>query len=114
MLGWDFAPSPTWGRLGWGVSRKGIFLVIILNSGAKRNVIQNPLHRDGILLLPRLGEGWDGECPARVLSFRHSEQRSKAERDSESPAPGWDFAPSPTWGRLGWGVTRKGTFFSSF
>ena len=47
-----------------------------------------------------------------VLSFRHPEQRSKAERDSESPAPGWDFAPSPTWGRLEWGVSRKG-FFSS-
>ena len=60
----------------------------------------------------RLGKCWDGECPVRVLSFRHSEQRSKAERDSESPALGWDFAPSLTWGRLGWGVSRKG-FFSS-
>ena len=53
-----------------------------------------------------------GSVPQGNLSFRHSEQRSKAERDSESPAPGWDFAPSPTWGRLGWGVSRKG-FFSS-
>ena len=56
---------------GWGVSRKGIFLFVILNSGAKRNVIQNPLHRDGILLLPRLGKCWDGECPVRAF-FRHS------------------------------------------
>ena len=64
-LGWDFAPSLTWGRLGWGVSCKGYFLVVILNSGAKRNVIQKTLHWDGILLLPRLGEGWDGECPVR-------------------------------------------------
>ena len=37
------APSPDWGRLGWGVSRKGIFLVVILKSGAERSVIQNPL-----------------------------------------------------------------------
>ena len=37
-------PSPTWGSQGWGVSRKGFFLFVILNSGAMRNVIQNPLH----------------------------------------------------------------------
>ena len=43
-LGWDYAPSPDWGRPGWGVPRKGIFLVVILNSGAERSVIQNPLH----------------------------------------------------------------------
>ena len=45
------------------------------------------LHWDGALLLPLIGEGWDGEYPARD-SRRHSEQRSKAERDSESPARG--------------------------
>ena len=39
------------------------------------------------MLLPLIGEGRDGGCPARVLlSMRHSEQRSRAERDSESPA----------------------------
>ena len=52
------------------MSRKGFIFVVILNSGAKRNVIQNPLH-------------W-----------------------------GWTSSPSPDWGRLGWGVSRKG-FFSS-
>ena len=62
--------------------------------------------------LSGLGNAGMGSFLQRILSCRHSEQRSKAERDSESPAPGWDFAPSPTWGRLGWGVARKG-FFSS-
>ena len=38
------------------------------------------------MLLPLIGEGWDGECPARVLCCRHSEQRSNAQRDSESHA----------------------------
>ena len=39
------------------------------------------------LLLPRLGEGWDEVFPAKALFFyRHSEQLSKAQRDSESPA----------------------------
>ena len=33
-LGWDWAPSPDWGRSGWGVSRKGVAFVVILNSGA--------------------------------------------------------------------------------
>ena len=47
------------------MSRKGIFFVVILNSGAERNVIQNPLHWGRVMLLPLIGEGRDGECPAR-------------------------------------------------
>ena len=43
-LGWGSSPSPDWGRLGWGVSRKGFNHIVILNGGAKRSVIQNPLH----------------------------------------------------------------------
>ena len=62
--------------------------------------------------LSGLGNAGMGSIPQGNLSFRHSEQRSNAERDSEAPALGWDFAPSLTWGRLGWGVARKG-FFSS-
>ena len=40
------------------------------------------------MLLPLIGEGWDGEYPVRGLFYRHSEQRSKAVRDSESSSLG--------------------------
>ena len=43
------------------------------------------------MLLPLIGEGWDGECPARaLLPMRHSEQRSEIQNplqpQPESPA----------------------------
>ena len=37
------------------------------------------------MLLPRLGEGWDGECPVRDLFCRHSVL------DTESPSNSEDF-----------------------
>ena len=37
--------------------------------------------------LPLIGEGRDGEFPARDLLCCHSEQRSRAQRDSESLTP---------------------------
>ena len=62
-------PSPDWGRLGWGVSRKDFIL------------------------------------------FRHSEQRSRAERDSESPSLGLDFFSFPDLGKAGMGSVPQGICF---
>ena len=61
------------------------------------------------MLLPLIGEGRDGECPARD-SRRHSEPRSKAERDSEFPALGLDFFSFPDLGKDGMGSFPQGKF----
>ena len=61
------------------------------------------------MLLPLIGEGRDGECPARD-SRRHSEQRSRAERDSESHALGLDFFSFPDLGKAGMGSVPQGKF----
>ena len=79
--------------------------------------------QDDKILLPRLGEGCDGEYPARglfiqfltkcsTMRFRVAARNEKKEKrhsvlDTESPTLGWDYAPSPDWGRLGWGEKRK-------
>ena len=64
---------------------QGGYVVVILNSGAKRSVIQKPLQtppmrhsslrcggslckvQDDNIHLPLIGEGWDGEYPVRAL-----------------------------------------------
>ena len=49
-LGWDWAPSPDWGRMGWGVSRKG---GCFCRHSEQRSMIQNPLQP-----LPKRHTGW--------------------------------------------------------
>ena len=59
------------------------------------------------MLLPLIGEGWDGEYPVRDLFMRHSEQRSVIQNplqtplwrhsvlDTESPASSEGFYSAP-------------------
>ena len=111
---------------------------VILNSGAERNVIQNPLQ-----LLPMRHTGLDPVSPTSSEGFKlfrpfqsvklcHSGSQPGMTKEMTVPHPNpprvgegilqipfpklrgnRQNAPSPDWGRLGWGVSRKGLVLSS-
>ena len=94
------APSPDWGRLGWGTSRKGLFLVVVPDFTKRTAALYCPF--------PDLGKAGMGSVPQGlyfVVILNSGAKRSVIQNPLHW---GWTSSPSPAWGRLGWGTSRKG------